>query len=90
MKVIKIGAVWCNACNVMRPRWAKIEEKYDWLETTYYDYDENNEEIDVYDLKEDVLPAFIFLSNKNEVLEIVYGEVSEDQIDELVSKYKDQ
>jgi len=33
MKVLKIGAVWCNGCLVMKPRWEELEKENPWLET---------------------------------------------------------
>lgn len=41
MKVLKIGAVWCNGCLVMRPRWQEIEKENPWLKTEYFDFDED-------------------------------------------------
>ena len=39
MKVLKFGAIWCNGCLVMKPRWAQIEEENSWLETEYFDFE---------------------------------------------------
>ena len=48
MKVIKIGAVWCNLCNVMKPRWQEIENELPWLETEFLDFDQNSDKVAVY------------------------------------------
>ena len=48
MKVIKIGAIWCNGCLVMKPRWGEIEKKNPWLETEFYDFDESPEIVKKY------------------------------------------
>ena len=61
MKVIKIGAVWCPGCLVMRPRWAEIEKENPWLKTEYLDFDGDKEEVEKYHVEDGVLPAFIFL-----------------------------
>ena len=45
MKVIKIGAVWCNGCLVMRPRWQEIETENPWLTTEYFDFDQDSTKI---------------------------------------------
>ena len=42
MKVLIFGAVWCPGCIIMKPRWKKIEEELTWLQTEYYDYDQDN------------------------------------------------
>ena len=43
MKVLKFGAVWCNGCLVMRPRWQEIEKETPWLTTKYFDFDKDKE-----------------------------------------------
>jgi len=45
MKVLKFGAEWCSGCIVMKPRWQEIEKIYPWLETKYYDFDIDKEQI---------------------------------------------
>ena len=42
MKVLIFGAVWCPGCIIMKPRWKKIEEELTWLQTEYYNYDQDN------------------------------------------------
>ena len=44
MKIIKIGAIWCPACLVMRKVWKKIENDYK-LDILEYDYDIDNDKI---------------------------------------------
>lgn len=90
MKVLKIGAVWCNSCNVMRPRWQNLEAKYEWLNTEYVEYDENPEVIANYDIEEEKLPVFIFLDSQGQELERISGEPSEKDLEELIFKYKDE
>lgn len=90
MKVIKIGAVWCPGCLVMRPRWQKVESQNTWLKTEYHDFDESKDIVQKYDLKDGKLPAFIFLDkNDNEIFRIS-GELEEKKIIELITKYKDK
>lgn len=90
MKVIKVGAVWCNTCNVMRPRWEKIEKDHSWLKTEYFDFDEDFEAVKKYHLGDEIIPAFIFLSDNDSVLEMVHGEISEKDLLTLIYTYKDQ
>lgn len=88
MKVIKIGAVWCSGCVFMKPRWEKAEKNNSWLETEYYDYDNDYKIIEKYNIG-DRIPVFIFLDkNEAEVTRII-GEISYKKIIELISKYRD-
>jgi thiol-disulfide isomerase/thioredoxin len=90
MKVVKIGATWCNGCIVMKPRWEKIEEENPWLETEYYDFDQHPEIVRSYGVTEGVLPVFIFLSKDGIQLERLQGEPSKEKILEVIEKYKDK
>ena len=79
MKVIKIGAAWCNGCLVMKPRWEKIEADTPWLVTEFYDYDESPEIVEKYHIDER-LPVAIFLDKNGAELKRLNGEVAEDEI----------
>ncbi|RJQ33673.1 thioredoxin [Candidatus Parcubacteria bacterium] len=88
MKVLKIGAVWCPGCLIMKPRWAEIEKENPWLETEYFDYDDDAEKLKKYDLG-NVLPIFIFLDKEGNELMRIKGEVDKSKLLELIEKYKD-
>lgn len=90
MKVIKIGAVWCPGCLVMRPRWQEVEKKLEWLETEYLDYDEDESEVKKYNLKEGKLPVFIFLDKSGQEITRLQGEYSKEKLVEVCNKYKDK
>ena len=69
MKIIKVGAVWCPGCIVMRPIWKRIEVENLWLNTEYFDFDERKDVVELYNIKQGVLPVFIFLDEQgNELL----------------------
>ncbi len=86
MKVIKIGAVWCPDCLIMRPRWAEIENEYPELETEYFDYDNDQDEIAMYDVEAERLPVFILLDDEEEEITRVSGEYSKEELEELLSE----
>ncbi|MFC1700194.1 thioredoxin family protein [Patescibacteria group bacterium] len=90
MKVLKIGAVWCADCIVMKPRWKKIEDKNSWLETEYYEYDDSEEIIKKYDLENDEIPVFIFLDKKGEEIERLVGEFSEKELLDKIGEHKNK
>jgi thioredoxin 1 len=86
MKVLKIGAKWCPECQVMVPRWKEIEEELDWLETEYYDFDENEEMAEQYNIK--VVPTFIFLDSQGEEIKRLTGEISKKKLISVINEVK--
>jgi len=79
MKVIKIGAAWCNGCLIMKPRWAEIEQENPWLKTEFYDYDESPELVEKYHVTEN-LPVAIILDDAGNEQKRFSGEVEKDEI----------
>jgi len=52
----------------MKPRWEEIEKENPWLEAQYYDFDQDKEAVQKYNITKD-LPIFVFLDkNGNEFL----------------------
>lgn len=90
MKVIKIGAIWCNGCLVMKPRWTEIEKEYSWLQTKYYDYDIDTENIKKYNIEGEKLPVFIFLDKNNQEFLRLNGEIEKEKIIEIINTNKDK
>lgn len=89
MKVLKFGAVWCNGCVVMRPRWGRIEKEYPWLKTEFYDYDRDKDMVKKYGITEE-LPTVVFLDkNGNEFLRMS-GEISKEKIVDVITANKDK
>ncbi len=89
MKVLKFGAIWCPGCLIMKPRWAEIEKDQSWLNTIYFDYDEDKEMVSRWNVTE-VLPVFIFVDKYNKEIIRLTGEPSKKKLLELINKYKDQ
>ena len=90
MKVIKIGAVWCNGCLVMRPRWQQIEDENPWLDTEYFDYDKDLDKLEKYYLDIKKLPTFIFLDKHSQELIRKNGEVSKEELLRIITENKDK
>ena len=86
MKIIKIGAIWCPGCLVMKKIWKNILNDYD-LDITELDYDRNSEEVKQYNPGK-VLPVVIFLDDNNQELERLIGEQKEDTLRYYIDKYK--
>lgn len=75
MKVLKIGAIWCAHCVVMKPRWQEVEKNLPWLETQYFEYDDSLEIVNKYKLETEGVPAFIFLNDNGEEIARLNGDV---------------
>ena len=61
MEIIKIGAVWCPGCLVMKKVWNNVLSDYQ-LDIIELDYDMDNVEVCKYNVGK-VLPVVIFLDN---------------------------
>jgi thiol-disulfide isomerase/thioredoxin len=90
MKVLKIGAVWCSGCLVMRPRWEKIEKERPWLETETYDFDQDKEVIEKYKIESGRLPEFIFLNKKGQEFLRLHGEMSKEKLVKVILENQDR
>ena len=88
MKIIKIGAVWCPGCLVMKKVWKSIMNDYPNLDITYLDYDMNSNEVNIYNPGK-VLPIVIFLDKNNNELERLIGEKSEEDLRRTIDKYEE-
>lgn len=89
MKVLKIGAVWCNGCLVMRPRWQEIEKETPWLKTEYFDFDKDKAVVKKYNITSGVLPVFIFLDKRGQEIQRLNGEIAKDKLLKVIYAQKD-
>ena len=85
MRIIKIGAIWCPGCLIMKKVWKNIESKYT-LNITELDYDMDSEEVSKYQVG-NVLPVTIFLDDNDIELERLVGEQTEETIEKLINTY---
>jgi thiol-disulfide isomerase/thioredoxin len=88
MKVLKFGAVWCNGCLVMRPRWQEIEKANPWLKTEYFDFDKDKEMAAKYNITSGVLPVFIFLDKEEKEILRLSGEVEKGKLLKIIYDQK--
>jgi len=89
MKVLKFGAVWCPGCIIMKPRWEKIEEELTWLETEYFDYDQDKDKVEAYNVGKDI-PVFIFLDKNGNEFDRMKGEIDKKDLIKFLRKNKDK
>lgn len=90
MKVIKIGAVWCNGCLVMKPRWQEVEDENPWLMTEYLDYDEDREKIKNFNIDISKLPVFIFLDKEGVEIDRLEGEIEKKKLVQLIGNHRER
>jgi len=89
MKVLKFGAIWCPGCLIMKPRWKELEAENVWLQTEYYDFDNDKEVVNKYNIT-DTLPTFIFLDKEdNEILRL-NGEIDKDELVNLINQNRNR
>lgn len=86
MKIIKIGAIWCPGCLVMKKVWKNIINDYHNLEIIDLDYDMDSSEVTKYNPGK-VLPVVIFMDKDNNELERLIGEQKESILRERIIKY---
>ena len=87
MKIIKISALWCPGCLVMKKVWKNILNEYPDLNITELDYDMDSEEVSKYNPGK-VLPVTIFLNDNEEELTRLIGEQKENIIKDNIDKYR--
>lgn len=88
MRIVKIGAIWCPGCLVMKKIWRKIEQEYSDLEILELDYDVDNEKVNRYNIGK-ILPVVIFFDDEGNELERLIGEQKEEMLREMIVKYRD-
>lgn len=84
MKIIKIGAIWCPGCLVMKKIWKDITNEYT-LNILELDYDIDAEEVSKYNPGQ-ILPIIIFTDDNNNELERLIGEQTKEKIIETIEK----
>ncbi len=87
MKIIKIGAIWCPGCLVMKKVWKNICNDYPELDITDLDYDMDSSEVSKYNPGK-VLPVVIFLSDDGMELDRLVGEQTEEILREKIECYR--
>jgi len=83
MRILKFGAVWCPGCIIMKPIWEEIEAEIPELKTEYFDYDENKEVIEKYNIGDEI-PIFIFLDKQGQEFHRIVGQRSKEELIKLV------
>ena len=86
MKILRVSAIWCPACIIMRPIYEEIANKYE-FETSELDYDFDEEEVSKLDIGKKLPVAIIYDDNDNELTRIC-GEKKKKEIEEIIEGLK--
>lgn len=77
MKIIRISAIWCSSCIIMKSRFNEVIKNYN-IEVIDYDYDLDEEEINKFSVG-NILPVYIKINDEKEISRLV-GEHSKEEI----------
>lgn len=75
--IIRISAMWCSSCIIMKSRFNDVIKNYD-IEVIDYDYDFDSDKINNYNIGE-ILPVYIKIEDDKEVKRLI-GEHSKEEL----------
>lgn len=81
MKIIRISAIWCSSCIIMKSRFNDVVKNKD-IEIVNLDYD--IDDIEEYNVGE-ILPVFIKIKDGKEVNRLI-GEHSKKEIESFIGE----
>ena len=84
MKILKIGAVWCKECLVMKPIWQEIEAEMPELKTEYFESDENQELLEKHGVKD--IPTFLFLDKDEKEIARLSGLQNKEELIKIIKE----
>ena len=79
MKVIRISALWCPSCLMMKTIYQEIEKEYPMYEYIDYDYDFDSEKIEKYQVG-NILPVLLLCDDSGQELKRIVGEHSKNEL----------
>jgi thioredoxin 1 len=88
MKIVRITALWCTSCLVMKSRWEKVFKEYPNIEIIDYDFDEDSEIVSKYEIGK-TLPVLIVYKDNKEIDRII-GEKSKKQLAKIIGELDDE
>lgn len=84
MKLIKVSAMWCPACLIMRNTLNNLDIDIEQIE---YDYDLDEDVVNKYNIGE-ILPVLILVEDNKEVARLVGEKTKDEVLDFLRSNVK--
>lgn len=81
MKIIKISAIWCSSCIIMKSRFNEVIKDKN-IDVISLDYD--TDDIEKYNVR-DILPVFIKMDGEKEIDRLI-GEHSKSEIESFIGE----
>ena len=85
MKTVRIGAIWCPSCLIMRPLFEKVETMFPQITSLVYDIDLDEEASD-YNVGS-ILPVFILLDENNSEISRLIGEQKKEVLVKMIEDH---
>ena len=85
MKIVRIGAIWCPSCLIMRPLFEKVEAMFPQVTSLVYDIDLDEEASD-YNVGS-ILPVFILLDENNSEISRLIGEQKKEVLVKMIEDH---
>ncbi len=85
MKIIRISAIWCPSCIIMRPIYDKIVADYN-LDSIEYDYDFDEDKVLPLNVG-NILPVVILYDDNSNELTRICGEKKENYIVDIIKEF---
>lgn len=79
--IIRISAMWCSSCIIMKSRFNDVIKEYN-LDIKDYDYDLDEDKIKEFNIGE-ILPVYIKIEDNKEVKRLV-GEHSKEELRKFI------
>lgn len=86
MKILRVSAIWCPSCIIMRPIYDEIAKKYNY-ESQELDYDFDEDEVNKLEVGRKLPVAIIYDDNGLERTRIC-GEKKINEIEEIIEGLK--
>ncbi|MDD4036232.1 MAG: thioredoxin family protein [Bacilli bacterium] len=87
MKIIKFEAIWCPSCLYVNNQLKQIEKEISDIEIISYDYDNDKDLVNKWDIGE-ILPVFIFLDDNGNEIKRLIGERNKKQFLEAINSLR--
>ena len=82
MKIIKIGAIWCTSCILVKNNLDKVLKDNKDIELIEYDIDFDKDQVEKYNIG-DKLPVLILEKDEHEITRLI-GEATKDEIKKMI------
>lgn len=83
MKIIRISSIWCSSCIVTHKDFKKLQENYKDFEYIEYDYDEDTEMVEKYQIGK-IIPVIIIVDENDHEITRIIGEKKYSEIEEII------